>query len=119
MRSAPALLGILAVNGDGSCFCSTVTGQHLEQKRKSSLRIEGCGLWLNEDLLSACCSPHDFGMSEASPLCEALRRDATSTLGLGLLWSCLVSVLVSVLVSFDFGFGRSRGSLVFCVFGSW
>ena len=24
-------------------------------------------------LLWACCSPHDFGMPEVSPLCEALR----------------------------------------------
>ena len=26
-------------------------------------------------LLWACCSPHDFGMPEVSPLCEALRTD--------------------------------------------
>ena len=34
-------------------------------------------------LLWACCSPHDFGMPEVSPLCEALRSgdDMISVLG--------------------------------------
>ena len=42
---APALIGDVAIIGDGPCLCSTVTGlevkQHVEQKKKTSVDSRG------------------------------------------------------------------------------